>query len=127
MRSYCTFTVAAFLAGWITLIGHPSRAEAADAALPQYFELRVYTTLAEIQQQRVVDYWKNAAIPAYNRQGIQPIGVFTEQEASATNKIYVLIPCDSLEVFAAIPARLEADTDFQRALIFSGCCLLALC
>ncbi len=115
MRSYCTFTVAAFLAGWITLIGHPSRAEAADAALPQYFELRVYTTLAEIQQQRVVDYWKNAAIPAYNRQGIQPIGVFTEQEASATNKIYVLIPCDSLEVFAAIPARLEADTDFQRA------------
>jgi hypothetical protein len=47
--------------------------------------------------------------------GIQPIGVFTELQDSPTNKVYVLIPCDSLEIFEAIPARLAADADYQAA------------
>ena len=81
----------------------------------QFYELRIYTTASATQQQRVNDYWQNAAVPAYNRMGIKPIGVFTEQEDSATNKIYVLIPCDSVEIFAAIPAKLAADADYQKA------------
>jgi hypothetical protein len=96
-------------------IGAPLRAAAGDTAGPQYYELRVYTTQSEAQQQRVNDYWQNAAIPAYNRMGIRPIGVFTEMQDSATNKIYVLIPCDSVEIFAAIPAKLAADGDYQKA------------
>jgi hypothetical protein len=47
--------------------------------------------------------------------GIQPVGVFTELQDSPTNKVYVLIPCDSLEAFAAIPARLAADATYQGA------------
>jgi hypothetical protein len=95
--------------------GSPSRMNAAEADKPQYYELRVYTTQSDAQQKRVNDYWQNAAVPAYNRMGIKPIGVFTEQEDSATNKIYVLIPCDSVEIFAAIPAKLGADADYQNA------------
>jgi len=87
---------------------------AADADKPQYYELRAYTTKSAAQQQRINDYWQRAAIPAYNRQGIKPIGVFTEQADSATNTIYVLIPCDSLDIFAAIPAKLAADMDYQQ-------------
>ncbi len=90
-------------------------ARAADADQRQYFEVRVYSTSSEAQQQRVNDYWRNAAIPAYNRLGIRPVGVFTEREASATNKIYMLIPCDSLEIFGAIPAKLAADAAYQQA------------
>jgi hypothetical protein len=97
------------------VIGSPSIATAADGDKPQYYELRVYTTQSDAQRQRVNDYWQNAAIPAYNRMGIQPVGVFTEQEDSATNKVYVLIPCDSMEIFAAIPAKLAADADYQKA------------
>jgi hypothetical protein len=93
----------------------PWRGVAADAGTPQYYEVRVYATSSEAQQQRVNDYWQAAAVPAYNRMGIKPIGVFTETAASATNKIYVLIPCDSLEIFGAIPARLAADADYQKA------------
>lgn len=85
------------------------------AAEPQYYELRVYNTQSGEQWQRVNDYWQNAAVPAYNRQGIQPVGVFTELQDSATNKIYVLIPCDSVAAFAAIPAKLAADADYQQA------------
>ena len=90
-------------------------ADAADAAKPQYYELRAYTTASAAQQQRINDYWQSAAIPAYNRQGIKPIGVFTESADSATNKIYVLIPCDSVEIFAAIPAKLADDAAYQHA------------
>ncbi len=62
-----------------------------------------------------IDYWQNAAVPAYNRMGIHPVGVFTELEDSPTNHIYVLIPCDSPEDFAAIPTKLAADTNYQTA------------
>ena len=99
----------------IAMICIPPRAIAAGADKPQYYELRIYTTQSAEQQKWVNDYWQNAAIPAYNRMGIQPVGVFTELEDSATNKIYVLIPCDSVEIFAAIPAKLAADANYQTA------------
>ena len=103
------------MAGAVCLMGMPKLAVAADAGQAQYYELRVYTTKSEQQQKLVSDYWQNAAVPAYNRMGIQPVGVFTEVQDSPTNKVYVLIPCDSLEVFAAIPARLAADSAYQAA------------
>jgi hypothetical protein len=95
--------------------GMSAGALAEDSGAPQYYELRVYSTKSEQQQKLVSDYWQNAAVPAYNRMGVQPVGVFTELQDSPTNSIYVLIPCDSLEVFAAIPARLAADSAYQAA------------
>jgi hypothetical protein len=106
---------AAALALLVAMIGNPSRSAAADSEKPQYYEVRIYATQSEAQRQRVNDYWQNAAIPAYNRMGIQPVGVFTELQDSATNRIYVLIPCDSPEIFAAIPDRLASDTNYQQA------------
>jgi hypothetical protein len=111
MTSRILFLLAALAA----MIGSPSRAVAADAEKPQYYEVRIYATQSADQQQRVNDYWQKAAVPAYNRMGIQPVGVFTELQDSATNHIYVLIPCDSPEEFAAIPAKLAADADYQKA------------
>jgi len=105
----------AILAGAVSLAGIPPRAWAADSGQPQYYELRIYSTKSEEQQKLVSDYWQNAAVPAYNRMGIQPVGVFTELQDSPTNKVYVLIPCESLDVFAAIPARLAADAAYQAA------------
>jgi hypothetical protein len=90
-------------------------ATAADSGQAQYYELRVYTTVSAQQHKLVSDYWQNAAVPAYNRMGIQPVGVFTELEDSPTNKIYVLIPCDSPGVLATIPGRLASDDAYQKA------------
>jgi len=105
--------VAAFALG--ATLGISSLTMAASSGQPQYFELRVYSTKSEKQQKLVSDYWQNAAVPAFNRMGIQPIGVFTELEDSPKNKIYVLIPYDSLDVFASVPAKLAADTAYQTA------------
>ena len=104
-----------FLAAMAVLFGNTSCVTAADSDKPQYYEVRVYTTTSVEQQQRVSDYWQNAGVPAYNRMGIQPIGVFTELQDSATNHIYVVIPYDSLEIFAASPGKLAADTNYQQA------------
>ena len=95
--------------------GIESRTAAADAGRPQYYELRIYTTSSERQQKLVNDYWQNAAVPAYNRMGIQPIGVFTELKDSTRNSIYVLIPFDAPDVYASVPARLASDSDYQKA------------
>ena len=103
------------LAAVTVALGGPTRVAAADEEKPQYYEVRIYTTHTEAQQQRVKDYWLNAAVPAYNRMGIQLVGVFTELADSVTYRIYVLIPCDSLEIFAAVPARLAADAAYQQA------------
>jgi hypothetical protein len=108
-------TAVAVVAALVSSVGIPSRTMAADSGQPQYYELRVYSTKSEQQQKLVSDYWQNAAVPAYNRMGIQPIGVFTELQDSPKNKIYVLIPYDSLNVFASVPAKLATDTVYQKA------------
>lgn len=102
-------------AALLLLLTAPGISMAADNTKSQYYELRIYSTRSEDQQKRIVEHWQNAAVPAYNRLGVQQIGVFTEQENSATNRIYVLIPYDSLETFAAVPKRLAADSEFQKA------------
>jgi hypothetical protein len=99
----------------LTLVFFLNHAIAADPNARQYYELRVYSTRSEEQQKRVNDYWQKAAIPALNRAGVRPIGVFTELQDSATNRIYVLIPYDSLEAFASVHAKLEADSDYLKA------------
>ncbi|MGC9944189.1 MAG: NIPSNAP family protein [Verrucomicrobiota bacterium] len=97
----------------LAMASMPAPVSAADDDQPQYYELRTYLTKSTDQQQRVSDYWQNAAIPAYNRMGIQPVGVFTEIKDSSTNNIYVIIPFDSLEAFGSVPAKLAADPIYQ--------------
>ena len=107
---------AMMIAAWsAAAIGLPSRAATADGDQPQGYELCVYTTKSAAQQQRIQDYWQHAAVPAYNRLGSRPVGVFTEIQDSETNKIYVLVPCESPAAFATIPAKLAADADYQKA------------
>jgi hypothetical protein len=89
-------------------------ANAADSGR-EYYELRVYTTKSEQQQKLVTEYWEKAAGPAYNRLGSQSVGVFTELEDSATNKIYVLIPFNSANAAASAASKLAADATYQKA------------
>lgn len=92
----------------------PMSAADTSSGKPQFFELRTYTTKSEEQQKRIDAFWREAAVPAYRRLGYGPIGVFTENEASPTNRVYVLIAHDSLEAIAGIPAKLAADAEYQK-------------
>jgi hypothetical protein len=84
----------------------------------EFYELRVYSFDSPNQQAMVADYWANAAIPALNRQGIRPIGLFQEtvpQEGQELGQIVVLIPYRTLSQFAASERKLERDKEYLKA------------
>jgi hypothetical protein len=93
-------------------LGSFSRVAAAE---PEYYELRVYTTQSTEQQELISSYWEKAAVPAYERMGIGPIGVFTELEDSPTNRVFVLIPFASPGDYAGVTGKLAADSRYVDA------------
>jgi hypothetical protein len=83
---------------------------------PEYYELREYTFKDEAQQQLTEDYWQKAAIPALNRLGSKPIGVFRETATDANpRKLHVVIPFKSMQEFSRLPEQLAKDTAYQQA------------
>jgi hypothetical protein len=75
----------------------------------QYF-LRTGTPLA-----RLADFLQNAAIPALNRLGHSPIGVFEVTFGLATPTVFVLTPSSSIDNLMSIEARLDRDDAFVKA------------
>jgi hypothetical protein len=53
------------LAALVVTVNSTNRSAAAEGGQPQYYELRVYTTKSEAQQQLINDYWQKAAVPAF--------------------------------------------------------------
>ena len=92
-----------------------AESSAGAASKSEFYELRVYSFQSERQRKLIDSYWSAAAIPAYNRAGIKPVGVFTELDNAQPNKVYVLVPYPSMESFAALPSRLAADAEYQKA------------
>ncbi len=80
----------------------------------QYYELRTYVLKNETQQQIVEAYFKNAAIPAYNKIGSNHIGVFTEMKPEGQTKVYILIPYQSLEEFVTSNDRLLKNAGYLK-------------
>ena len=116
-RSFITSSALALtgLGALRNFISTPAHAQSATAGDREFYELRVYSFQTERQQKLIDDYWSGAAIPGYNRAGSRPIGVFTEIDNPGANKVYVLIPYDSAQAFAAAPAKLAADSEYQKA------------
>lgn len=77
----------------------------------EYYELKTYTIKNETQEKMVDDYLKNAYLPALKRMSIENIGVFKVRpdKFKVSNKIYVLIPFQSLAEFDKLEAMLAVD------------------
>jgi hypothetical protein len=87
----------------------------AGSANREYYELRVYRLKAGAKSDALDSYLETAAIPAWNRLGIKPVGAFTEREGKEAPAIYVLIPYPSLSAFSEAVAKLLADPELQKA------------
>lgn len=81
----------------------------------EFYELRIYTLKNATQLNLVRDYYKLAAIPALNRLGSKPIGVFTEYLAGGFTKLVSLIPYASMDAFLKVNDQLAKDTVYQQA------------
>lgn len=77
-----------------------------------YYELRQYQIETEAQKQGMDAYLREAAIPALNRLGIRPVGVFYPEKD--LGPIYVLLRSPSLDLLGTITQKLLADEEYLR-------------
>ena len=117
---------ASTLAGLGTASLNASAAEraATRSGNREYYELRGYRLKGGANRGLLDAYIEKAAIPALNRLGVKPVGVFVQQERTEapaptevrdSSTVWVLRTYPSLEVFAAATARLSADPEYQKA------------
>ena len=86
-----------------------------DGAGREYYELRRFSLRRGPQQQTINDYFRDANIPALNRLGIKPVGVFTTTIGPGSPSLYVLAPHASLESAVTIHDRVTADPEYLKA------------
>lgn len=77
----------------------------------QYFELIRYYLQPGIKQKIVEDFYRDAAIPALNRIGINNVGVFNPVYGTSNLSLFILIPHHSLEAVYTDNEKLLADKE----------------
>ncbi len=81
----------------------------------QWYELRTYLLKDNVQQELVENYYQNAAIPAFNKIGSQPVGVFTQMQPDTQTKLLVIIPYNSIDDFTNSNEKLMKDSTYVKA------------
>lgn len=92
-------------------VGLGAGAAAADAAR-EYYELRQYSFDSKEQADAFHGPAGEIAIPAFNRAGISPVGVFVPVEGFSP--VYLLLRHATLESFATLKSKLLADQTFMQ-------------
>ena len=100
--------------GALCLAGLAAAGAAGEAVKKELLELRLYTVEAGEKRERLDEFLGRVAIPAWNRIGIKPVGVFEMADGKRAD-LYVLLPYKSLEAFATARQRLLADGEFLKA------------
>ena len=85
-----------------------------DQQTAEYYELRLYQLRRGHQHNLMNEYLQAAWLPAMNRIGIAPIGVFEVMVGPENPTIYTLIPYKSLDMFAGAYARISSDPEYQQ-------------
>lgn len=107
---------ASAVAGGVSLAGASSQAaESNRGSSREFYELRVYHLRRGPKQKLFDDFYREAVIPALNRIGVGPIGVFSVMFGPDSPSMYALIPHKSAESFATSADRMRADPEFQKA------------
>jgi hypothetical protein len=81
----------------------------------EYYEIRRYLLRRGPQQHKIDNYFRDANIPALNRHGIRPVGVFNTTIGPGSPSLYVLAPHSSVESAVTIHDRLAADPEYLQA------------
>lgn len=82
------------------------------AAAPEYYELRRYTLRRGPATALVNTYLERALLPACQRAGTGPVGVFNVSIGPNSPSTYVLITHPTLDGFARLPTQLAADAAY---------------
>src|SRR5262245_54140472 len=91
-----------------------SAAEQRAPASREYYELRLYHLRRGPKQKLFDDFYREASIPAMNRAGLSPIGVFNVAYGPDNPTMHVLIPHKTIESFDHALDRVRSDTEYQK-------------
>lgn len=100
----------------------PLRAEKPTAG-KDWLELRTYGFASVAKREAFEAFLAQAAVPAFNRAGVQPVGVFTLNAAdnpkldppAAGTDLYVLLPHPTAESMAMLARTLDQDMAYRAA------------
>jgi hypothetical protein len=106
------FMAVTSLAGLGTL---PAVSSATDKSESDFIEWRHYIGPYTDGRKRMLDFLKDAAVPAWNRLGLAPIGVFTVLYGPNQSSVYVLLPHKTIESVIKTESLLSMDADFINA------------
>jgi len=113
-RHFITSTLGAtFMAA--TSNSSSAQTQNVNTRTPELYVWRQYLLRTGTQLGRLADYLQNAAIPALNRLGHSPIGVFEVMFGLPTPAVFDLTPASSLESLASTETGLERDEAFMKA------------
>src|SRR5689334_1369649 len=90
-------------------------ASTAPSAGPLFYEWRQYSMRTGTQARRLDEYLQNALIPALNRLGHTPVGVFQVTFGLPSPTTFVLTPYETADALLGRDARLEADEGYTKA------------
>lgn len=114
-REFLKSSLAAASLGALTNTMNLSAAEKSESSARDYYQLKVVHLRKGPKQKLFDDFYRDAAIPAMNRAGVGPVGVFSVMYGPDSPTMYILIPHKSLESFATLEDRLIADAEFLKA------------
>jgi len=103
-----------FLAASLAGAAGLSAAAAAEKDKREYFELRRYRTHVGSKKNLLGNFLREVGIPAMNRIGIKPVGVFNVMYGPNEPTLYVLLVHKSLESVVNASARLLEDDKFRN-------------
>lgn len=108
--------LALFLAAAAVLAAVPTaRGETSPAPARDYYELRIYHFDSAAQQARYDRFLQDALVPALNRAGVAPVGVFTVENQPEDHRLYVFLPFPSLQAFGSLNESLAGDSQLHTA------------
>ena len=81
----------------------------------QIIELLKYRLPVGSRKNLVSNFYRDAAIPAYNRLGIKSVGMFNVQYGPTDPTLYVLIPHPSVKSFLTASSLLLEDEEYRKA------------
>ena len=87
----------------------------AQSGAPEFYAWQHYILRSGTQGRRLADFLQNAAIPALNRLGHQPVGVFEAVAGVPTPSVFMLVPVRALDALAALETSLARDQEFVKA------------
>ena len=121
-----SFLNASLVTSAATVLARTSLGAAVEppAAGRDYYELRSYRLKPGASPALLHGYLEKALLPALDRRGVKPVGVFTEIEidrkaATSTPKpdspVWVLMPHASLDSFVSVSTQLNTDPAVRKA------------